>query len=91
MPALPQLQSRLPSYGPSKAETLRNTSHVHAVEDVVVQSDADRFKGRAEECRRLAEECVSAQDKEAWLRLAGEWDKLAQSAVQRQGIFERYE
>lgn len=57
----------------------------------MVQSDADRFKGRAEECRRLAEEAISEEDKEAWLRLAAEWDKLAESALHRRGIFDRYE
>lgn len=57
----------------------------------MVQSDADRFKGRAEECRRLAEKAISEQDKEAWLRLAAEWDRLAESASHRRGIFDRYE
>jgi len=39
----------------------------------------------------LAELAVNAEDKEASLRLAAEWDKLAQSAARRHGIFDRYE
>jgi hypothetical protein len=30
-------------------------------------------------------------DKEGWLRLAAEWDKLAESARVRGGIFDRHE
>lgn len=57
----------------------------------MVLSDADRFKERAEECRRMAEQAASEEDKEGWLRLAGEWDKLAVSASKRAGIFGRHE
>ncbi|MGY8633571.1 hypothetical protein RAD15_13925 [Bradyrhizobium sp. 14AA] len=55
------------------------------------QSDADRFKSKAEECRRLAAQAESDGDKEGWLRLAAEWDKLAESAAGQSGIFDRYE
>jgi hypothetical protein len=48
-------------------------------------SDADRFRKQAEECRLQAEKAVSPLDKEAWLRVAAEWIKLAQSADDRDG------
>jgi hypothetical protein len=54
-------------------------------------SEADRFKSRAEQCRRLAAQADNEGDKSAWLRLAAEWDKLADDAAQRRGIFDRYD
>jgi hypothetical protein len=49
------------------------------------ESEADRFRKRAEECRRLAEAAVSALDRETWLRVADEWLKLAQSIDGKSG------
>jgi len=57
----------------------------------VSQTDADRFKAKAEECRRMAEQATTVDDSEGWLRLATEWDKLAETAAQRRGIFNRYD
>jgi hypothetical protein len=37
----------------------------------------------AEECRKQAVKAISPLDKEAWLRLAEEWLKLALSAEER--------
>lgn len=54
-------------------------------------SDSERFRRRAEECRSTAERALSDDDKEGWLRLAAEWEKLAESADRRIGIFERHE
>jgi hypothetical protein len=48
------------------------------------ETDADRFRQEAEECRRLAERLANQLDKEAWLRLAADWIKLAENAEQRQ-------
>jgi hypothetical protein len=45
-----------------------------------VADDADRFCKLAEECRDQAAKAIGPLDKEARLRLAGEWIKLAQSA-----------
>ena len=45
--------------------------------------DADRFPKQAEECREQAVKAVSPLDKEAWLRVAEEWLKLALSAEGR--------
>jgi len=56
----------------------------------VPPSDANRFARKADECRRLAAQAGSEIDKRAWLRLAAEWDKLADDAAQGRGIFERY-
>jgi hypothetical protein len=39
---------------------------------------AARYRRKAEACRQLAEEAVGSLDKEAWLRLAVDWVKLAQ-------------
>jgi hypothetical protein len=48
----------------------------------MAQTDAERFRLEAEECRRLAENARTEVDKEAWLRLADDWIKLAESAQQ---------
>jgi hypothetical protein len=45
--------------------------------------DIARFRAQAEDCRQHAERAISLLDKESWLRLAGEWIKLAQDAEQR--------
>ena len=40
--------------------------------------DIARFRKQAEETRQHAERAISPLDKEAWLRVAGEWIKLAE-------------
>jgi hypothetical protein len=45
--------------------------------------NADQFRQEAEQCRKLAESGASGPNKEAWLRLAADWIKLAESAEQR--------
>ncbi|MEA2914148.1 MAG: hypothetical protein QOJ15_6229 [Bradyrhizobium sp.] len=45
--------------------------------------DADRFRKQAEDCREQAAKAVSPLDKEAWLRVAEEWLKLALSVEDR--------
>jgi hypothetical protein len=37
----------------------------------------------------MAEQAASLDHKEGWMRLAHEWEKLAESAAKRRGIFER--
>ncbi|MBB4259714.1 MULTISPECIES: hypothetical protein [unclassified Bradyrhizobium] len=44
------------------------------------EQEADRYRIEAEECRRLAERAIKRPDKEAWLRLAADWMKLAEGA-----------
>ncbi|MET4520161.1 hypothetical protein [Bradyrhizobium sp. I1.7.5] len=45
------------------------------------EEEADRYRTEAEECRRLAERAIKQSDKEAWLRLAADWLKLAEGAA----------
>jgi hypothetical protein len=45
--------------------------------------EADRFRKQAEECREQAAKAMSPLDKEAWLRVAEEWLKLALSVESR--------
>jgi hypothetical protein len=47
------------------------------------ESDAVRYRKQAEEARQFAEKAISTLDKEAWLKVAGEWIKLAESASAR--------
>ena len=46
-------------------------------------NDVERFRSEAKECRRLAERATCPIDKEAWLRLAEDWTKLAEEAEKR--------
>jgi hypothetical protein len=48
-----------------------------------MSDDADRFLKQAAEARQQAERAISPLDKEAWLRIAVEWLKLAQSVEDR--------
>ena len=47
------------------------------------EDDTDRFRKQAEDCRQQAAKAVSPLDKEAWLRVAEEWIKLAMSVEKR--------
>jgi len=49
----------------------------------VGELDKERYRAESEECRRFAEQATSPLDKEAWLRLAAEWLKLAESVSSR--------
>jgi hypothetical protein len=49
----------------------------------MAETDAERFRQEAEECRALAASAKKVPDKEAWLRLAADWIKLAETADQR--------
>lgn len=51
-----------------------------------LSDDADRFRKQAEEARQQAEKSISPVDKEAWLRVAVEWLKLAQSVDDRRKL-----
>jgi hypothetical protein len=58
---------------------LRNSyeSTASQVRPSQLPDDADRFRTQANEPREQAAKSVSALDKEAWLRIAEEWLKLA--------------
>jgi hypothetical protein len=45
--------------------------------------EADRFRKQAEEAREQPAKAISLLDKEAWLRIAEEWLKLALSVESR--------
>jgi hypothetical protein len=47
------------------------------------EDDAARFRKQADECREQASKAFSPLDKEAWLRTAEEWIKLAMSVEER--------
>ena len=49
----------------------------------MVPNDAARFRKQAEEAREHASKAFSQLDKEAWLRVAEDWLKLAVNAEQR--------
>jgi hypothetical protein len=49
-----------------------------------MSDEADRFRKQANEAREQAAKSVSPLDKEAWLRVAEEWLKLAVSSEQRE-------
>jgi hypothetical protein len=49
----------------------------------MAEDDADKFLQQAEHCRQQAEKAISPLDREAWLRTAGEWTKLAMSVEGR--------
>jgi hypothetical protein len=51
--------------------------------DGMSEQDAIRFRKQAEEARQHAERAISLLDKEAWLRVAGEWIKLAEEVEKR--------
>jgi hypothetical protein len=44
------------------------------------ETAAHRYRREAEECRRNADRALLRLDREAWLRLAGHWDKFAEGA-----------
>jgi hypothetical protein len=46
-------------------------------------NDADRFRKQAEDARQQAAMAISALDKEAWLRIAEGWLRVAQEADRR--------
>jgi len=43
-------------------------------------SDPNKYRREAEECRLNAESALRPIDREAWLRLAADWAKLAEGA-----------
>jgi hypothetical protein len=49
----------------------------------MTEIDLERLRKEAEECRQQAEKTVAPIDKEAWLRLAADWTKLAKDTGHR--------
>ena len=46
----------------------------------MAETDAERFRKEAEDCRTFAEKATNPLDKETWVWLAADWIKLAQEA-----------
>jgi hypothetical protein len=44
------------------------------------ETPAQRYRREAEDCQLSAAKAVRTVDREAWLRLAADWTKLAESA-----------
>jgi hypothetical protein len=44
------------------------------------ETNAQRFRQKAEECLSYADKAANPLDKEAWSELAAEWLKLAEAA-----------
>jgi hypothetical protein len=53
---------------------------------VMTETDVERFRSEAQECRQLAERTINPVDKEAWLRLAEDWIKLAETAAEKRPL-----
>ena len=49
------------------------------------ETDADNFRRQADICQEQAAKAVTQPDKDAWLRLAADWLKLAENAERRTG------
>jgi hypothetical protein len=47
------------------------------------EQDIARYRLKAEKCRKEAENALNPADKEAWLRLAEGWTKMAQEVERR--------
>ena len=52
----------------------------------MIETNAERFRSEAQECLKLAEKALGQVDKEAWLRLAADWIKLAENAQEQSGL-----
>lgn len=55
-----------------------------------MSDDTARFRKQAEEAREHAGRVISPLDKEAWLRVAEEWLKLAESAKSRLQVLSQF-
>jgi hypothetical protein len=53
------------------------------------ETAANRYRREAEECRRNAEKAMRPVDREAWLRLAADWAKLAADAKLNNSLLDK--
>ena len=53
----------------------------------MTNTNAERYRKQAEECRKLAKKSANQFDKKAWLRLADDWIKLAEADEERRAKF----
>lgn len=61
------------------------------LDDPAMKSEtaANRYRREAEECRRNAEKAMRPVDREAWLRLAADWAKLAAGAELKNSLLDK--
>jgi hypothetical protein len=45
----------------------------------MTETDAERYRRQAEQCRKLAERSANEFDEKSWLHLAEDWIKLAEA------------
>ena len=69
--------------GVTASEVSIEASDDVAYSDGRSEQDAMRFRKQAEEARQHAEKAIHVLDKEAWLKVAGEWIKLAEAVERR--------
>jgi hypothetical protein len=56
---------------------------LHYIFMAIADNDADRFRRQAEVCRKESEKAHSLVDAASWLRLADDFDKLAERERER--------
>jgi hypothetical protein len=54
-----------------------------ALSVAMTETDAERYRRQAAECRKLAERSANQFDKNSWLRLADDWIDLAEADEER--------
>jgi len=47
---------------------------------MMLETAIEKYRREAEECRQCAERALRPADKDAWLRLAADWARLADGA-----------
>ena len=47
---------------------------------MMLETAVEKYRREAEECRQYAERALRPADKDAWLRLAADWARLADGA-----------
>ena len=66
------------------SDNVNSGGHMNIILAAMAETEADRFRTEAEECRQMAAKAVSKPDKEGWLNLAAGWLRLAEDAERRQ-------
>lgn len=63
-------------------DLLRRTKPSHSRDDPAMKSGtpAEKYRREAEDCQLSAARAMRPEDREAWLRLAADWERLAESA-----------
>ena len=73
----PDISERKPE--PNRRESPAPTQYLDR-DAMKPETPAQRFRREASECKLNAQSAMRAADREAWLKLASDWMKLAESA-----------